>query len=161
MIKRGFSFDTTGDTEVLVKSYIQWGESFLDYIDGMFSFLIFDLKTYNVIFSRDKFGQKPLYYTFFKDCLLVSSKLTLIIKLNILENQLNSDFLANFLINGFIEPPNTIIKNIYKLIPGEIIKYNAITKKIKKIYKQNLQNFCEIRKQDNFYLDLLEIKLEK
>ena len=82
LIKKGFNFTTTGDTEVLIKSYINWGENFLDHVDGMFAFVIFDLKTKDVIISRDKFGQKPLYYTFFKDRFLVSSKLTLIIKLN-------------------------------------------------------------------------------
>ena len=102
----------------------------------MFAFVIFDLKTKDVIISRDKFGQKPLYYTFFKDRFLVSSKLTLIIKLNILNNKLNSNFLGEFLINGFVKAPNTIIENISKLIPGEVIKYNIISKKINKIKKK-------------------------
>ena len=96
LIKKGFNFTTTGDTEVLIKSYIHWGEKFLDYIDGMFAFIILDLKTNDIIFSRDKLGQKPLYYTFFEGQLLVSSSLTLIIKLNLLDNQLNPDYLAHF-----------------------------------------------------------------
>ena len=161
LIKKGFNFTTTGDTEVLIKAYIHWGEDFLDYIDGMFAFIIFDLKTNNIIFSRDKLGQKPLYYAFFKGHLLVSSKLTLIIKLNLLDNQLNLDYLPNFLINGFVEAPNTILKDIFKLIPGEIIKYNLVTKKITKTNKLKIKKFQEICKPDSYYLDILETKLEK
>ena len=95
----------------------------------MFSFIIYDLTANNIIFARDRFGQKPLYYTFYKNQLFISSKISLIIKLNILENKLNSKVINSFLINGFVKFPNTIIKDIFKLTPGEMISYNFITKK--------------------------------
>ncbi|MFC2081487.1 asparagine synthase (glutamine-hydrolyzing) [Bacteroidota bacterium] len=60
--KAGFSFRSKTDTEVILKSYIYWGESCLDRFNGMWAFAIFD-KTENTLFiSRDRYGIKPLYY---------------------------------------------------------------------------------------------------
>ena len=111
-------------------------KNFLTRIDGMFSFVILDLKTKDLLFSRDRFGQKPLYYSFKKDKLVISSKLTSILKLSFLDNKLNYKYLNNFLTDGFVKAPNTIIEGISKAIPGEIIKYNLSSKIIKKKKKK-------------------------
>ena len=62
---KGYNFKTTGDTEVLIKLYDHYGIDFYDHLEGMWSLVIFDKKKNNIILSRDRFGEKPLYY--FKD----------------------------------------------------------------------------------------------
>jgi asparagine synthase (glutamine-hydrolysing) len=58
----GHTFKTDGDSEVVLKSFIQWGPSCLDKFMGMFAIAIYDLKSKMLFLARDRFGIKPLYY---------------------------------------------------------------------------------------------------
>ena len=60
--KLGIKFKTQSDTEVLLKSYQQWGIKALDKFNGMFAFAIYDKKKKKLILARDIAGEKPLYY---------------------------------------------------------------------------------------------------
>ena len=75
-----YNFITESDTEVLLASYIIFGKSFLNKLNGCFAFAIFDNKKQTVFFARDRLGIKPLYY--FKDdnYLIFSSELRAILK---------------------------------------------------------------------------------
>jgi asparagine synthase (glutamine-hydrolysing) len=55
-------FHTGSDTEVILRAYRRWGEDCVTHLRGMFSFLIWDARTRNVFFARDRFGIKPLYW---------------------------------------------------------------------------------------------------
>ena len=59
---KGYTFFTASDTEVLLKSYIEWGEKCLSMFEGMFAFCIYDKQTKEVFIARDQLGIKPLYY---------------------------------------------------------------------------------------------------
>jgi len=58
---KGYKFRTASDTEVLLKSYKEWGHRCLDHFNGMFAFSIYDGK--KIFFARDFAGEKPFYYT--------------------------------------------------------------------------------------------------
>lgn len=58
----GHQFETDGDTEVLLKAFIEWGSDCLDKLNGMFAFAIWDKKHEMVFFARDIAGEKPLYF---------------------------------------------------------------------------------------------------
>ena len=58
----GHNFKTLSDTEVLLKSYIQYGEKCVDHFNGMWAFVILDKKKGSLFISRDRFGEKPLYF---------------------------------------------------------------------------------------------------
>jgi asparagine synthase (glutamine-hydrolysing) len=58
----GRGFRTTSDTEVLVHAYLEWGPAFVDRLDGMFAFVLFDQRQRAVLAARDHIGIKPLYY---------------------------------------------------------------------------------------------------
>jgi asparagine synthase (glutamine-hydrolysing) len=59
---RGHRFRTRCDTEVVLASYLEYGDACLDQLDGMFAFLIYDSRSRRGFFARDRFGKKPLYY---------------------------------------------------------------------------------------------------
>lgn len=59
----GYTFQTTGDTEVLLYAYEAWGTDCLQRLNGMWAFALLDVQRQQVILSRDRFGIKPLYYT--------------------------------------------------------------------------------------------------
>lgn len=58
----GHVFRSSGDTEVFLHAYLQWGRECLNRLNGMWAFLIYDLRRQTVFGSRDRVGKKPLYY---------------------------------------------------------------------------------------------------
>ena len=66
LLKHDYKFKTTSDTEVLLASFIKWGENCLNKLYGAFAFCIYDLKKF-AFFARDRFGQKPLFFGKTKD----------------------------------------------------------------------------------------------
>ena len=59
-----YNFQTSSDTEVLLAAYIHWGAEALDWLIGMFAFVIFDKEANTLFMARDRFGVKPFYYAF-------------------------------------------------------------------------------------------------
>ena len=62
LLKKGYSFKTTSDTEVLIKVLDFWGESGIKKLEGMWSFFFYDKTKKRGILCRDRFGEKPLFY---------------------------------------------------------------------------------------------------
>ena len=75
LILKGYVFSTTSDTEVLLKSYIEWGEDVSQKLNGDFAFAIFDKKKNIIFFSRDHLGTKPLFFYEFNNFFMFSSEL--------------------------------------------------------------------------------------
>ena len=69
---KGAKFKTTSDTEVLLKYWQNLNNSCLNYLDGMFAFVIWNGK--NIWIARDKFGEKQLFYAITKDGVYISSE---------------------------------------------------------------------------------------
>ena len=65
--KLGYAFESDCDSEVIMAAYMEWGSSCLDRMNGMWAFAIWDNLEHKLFMSRDRFGVKPLYYTFLDD----------------------------------------------------------------------------------------------
>ena len=61
-IKDKFNWKSKSDTEVLLNSFLYWGDQFINQLDGMFAFLILDTKLKKIFAGRDRVGEKPFYY---------------------------------------------------------------------------------------------------
>ncbi len=147
LLKKSFIFKTSSDTEVLLYAYLKWGKKMFERIEGMYSFVIYNLRNKTYFFARDLFGQKPLYY--FKDNheIIFSSEIKPIIKLLKFKKvkfeikEINK--YLNF--NYYGDEKFTFFKNIYQVPPGNfgyIENKKLILKKIKniKIYKKVSDN---------------------
>jgi asparagine synthase (glutamine-hydrolysing) len=71
---RGHVFQTQSDTEVLLKAWAEWGQQMTEHLNGMWAFVLWDMKKRCLFVSRDRFGVKPLYYAQSSDRLLIASE---------------------------------------------------------------------------------------
>lgn len=142
LIKKKYKFKTTSDTEVLIKSYIEWGEKCVDYFVGMWAFAIWDGKKKKLFLSRDNFGEKPLYYTANHNGFYFGSEIKFIKSLSDLSFKVNKDKINHYLFYGYksmYKNKSTFYKNIYLLenATNLTIDLNFKIKK-KKYWKPNL-----------------------
>ena len=122
-----YNFVTSSDTEVILASYLIYGDKFLSKINGMFSILIYDFKLNKFVIARDPFGQKPLYYYHDQNCFIASSEIKPIQKL--MKLKVDKTELSNYFIeNNFAYKRKTIIQNIHQLNAGEIGKFHGFNR---------------------------------
>ena len=76
---KGHRFHTECDTEVILAAYLQWGKDVFLRFNGMWAIAIWDKRTQTLLLSRDRFGQKPLFYTLDKDRLVFASEMKALI----------------------------------------------------------------------------------
>jgi asparagine synthase (glutamine-hydrolysing) len=120
----GHIFYTNSDTEVIVHSYEQFGESCLDKLRGMFAFALWDARERSIFLALDRFGIKPLYYAFTDSHLIFASELNAITKSNIINREIDYQALSQYLTYGYIPPPYSIFQHVRKLIPGHFLKWS-------------------------------------
>lgn len=70
----GYTFSTSSDTEVLLYSYIHYGEKCAERLNGIFAFAVWDTMRQRVFICRDRFGVKPLFYTIKEDTVIFASE---------------------------------------------------------------------------------------
>ena len=118
---RGHVFRSDCDTEVLVKSYEQWGIECLDRFVGMFALAIWDDEKKKLYLARDRVGIKPLYYYRENGLFLFASELKAIMEHPDFSKRISPDALALFLRYRYVRSPYTIFENTFKLEPGHYI----------------------------------------
>jgi asparagine synthase (glutamine-hydrolysing) len=123
LIKKGYSFKTTSDTEVLVYLYEAYGEKLVDHLNGMFAFAIVDEKKNKIVLARDRFGEKPLYYAWIHGgtTLVFASELKTLLLLPEVDKSIDHAGLAQYLAMNYIPAPRTHLKGIKKLQPAECL----------------------------------------
>lgn len=121
---KGHRFASSNDSEVIVHAYEMWSEACLDYLEGSFSFVLWDSKIRQMIVSRDRTGVKPIYYAEQNGSLFVSSELSPILRL-LPETPVPNPLAAAYVMTlGYVPSPNTIWRNIYKLEPGQMLGWS-------------------------------------
>ena len=74
-LEKNFEFETHSDTEVVLKSYVLWGEECVNRFNGIFAFAVYDEEKHRVFLARDRIGVKPLFYYQGKNKLIFASEL--------------------------------------------------------------------------------------
>src|SRR5581483_3340778 len=75
LLKRGHSFHTQSDTEVLVHLYEEYGDDLVQHLNGMFGFALWDERRQRLLLARDRMGEKPLYFTHNQQAFVFASEL--------------------------------------------------------------------------------------
>jgi asparagine synthase (glutamine-hydrolysing) len=136
-------FKSDGDGEVLLHLYLKFGINFLEKIKGMFAIVIADERLNKVFLIRDRFGIKPLYYSFISESLYFCSEISGI-KKNINKNfEFNLDEMQRYFKQGLINSSNeTWFKNINQVPASSYLIYNKSTN-IKKIKYYQIEDHVE------------------
>ncbi|MBN1902866.1 asparagine synthase (glutamine-hydrolyzing) [Candidatus Sumerlaeota bacterium] len=111
-------FSTNSDTEVILHLYEEEGEGCLRHLNGMFSLALWDARNERLFCARDRMGQKPLYYTVFRNFLLFASELKALLHFPDLPRSISLKSLNQYLAFEYIPAPNAIFENISKLEPA-------------------------------------------
>jgi asparagine synthase (glutamine-hydrolysing) len=119
LIKKGYTFKTNSDTEVLIQSFDYWGEDCVKRFNGMWAFAIYDKKNNSLFCSRDRFGVKPFNYSIVEGQLIFSSEIKSIIKyFPVLKNP-NYKVIANYCRTSIgAQHKETWFKDVFRLQPG-------------------------------------------
>ena len=142
LIKKGYKFLSNSDTEVLLALFHEEKENSLHFLDGMFSFVIYDSLENSIFAARDRFGEKPFYYTENNDNLFFASEIKAFWSVS-LEKKVDNEMLFYYLSYSQMHHPfdcsRTFFQNIFKLKPGCYFKINLSKKeKVKQIQYWNL-----------------------
>lgn len=116
----GVKFNSQSDTEVLLKLYIRDKEKCLQKLNGFFAFCIYDKEEQSFFIARDRYGVKPLLYLFDEDKFLFASEMKSIIQYGI-DKTIDYTSLHTYLQLNYIPAPDTIFKNVKKLLPGQYL----------------------------------------
>lgn len=120
-----YPFRSSCDTEVIIAAYLKWGIACIDRFNGMFAIAIFDRETQNLYLIRDRIGKKPLYYWLKDRDLVFASELKPIMACPGIEKKIRTDIISRYLYHQYINAPDTIFENVYKLEPGMILQFHA------------------------------------
>lgn len=130
--KKGYSFRSNSDTEVVLKAYEEYGLDCLDKFNGMWAFCIYDTRKNELFLSRDRFGIKPLYYYDNGKRLIFSSMIGAILKHNINISPNDEAIFSYLAYNLEDHTENTFFNGIFSVPPGSYILYNLKTSKLQK-----------------------------
>ena len=156
--ENGFSFDGHCDTEVLLKSYIYYGNEVAKHLNGIFSFAIWNSQKQELFLARDHFGVKPLYYTQFDNSFIFASEIKAIFKYPGIEKVIDKQGISELFGIGPAHTPGTsVFKNIYEIKPAHFAVYNKSGLHIERYWKletkEHTDNFEQTCEKVNFLLD--------
>ncbi len=133
LIRRGHIFQSDSDTEVILNAYLEWGDKFIDRIDGMFGMAIYDKRQKKIKLYRDRMGIKPLYFYCDGSDFGFSSELKGIEKMCRGKTLVKDNTaIYDYLTYGYVPEPKTYYKNVFKLEPAHMLIYDLNTNRIEK-----------------------------
>ncbi len=129
-----WSFQTEGDTEVLLAGLVLHGESFLEVMEGMWAFVFWDNKKKELFLCRDRMGKKPLYYQETKTRFSCASELPALATLSSYHWGEDPDSSADYFRYGYYLPGTTAYREVREVLPGSFLKWRPKSRSYQKRY---------------------------
>ena len=147
--KKGYSFFSKTDTEVIAAAFDTWGEECVERFDGMFAFAIWDEKEKILFAARDRFGEKPFFYFLDKEQFVFASEMKALWAAGI-ERKVNLRLLFNYLTIGYVDNPSipeeTFFENISKLPAASSLKFSPDSYRVN--FQLSIENYWDIEVED-------------
>lgn len=128
---KNYHFRTLSDTEVIVALYETYGRKFIDHLQGMYAFAIWDSNRDLLISARDRFGEKPFYYALGRNGeFIFASEIKAIIATGLIDPVIDMQSVRHYMRYLYVPPSETIYNNIYTLPPAHSLYYDYRTRKL-------------------------------
>lgn len=124
--KKGYTFNTTSDTEVICAAYLEYGKDCVDHFNGMFAFVIYDIKQQKLFGAKDRLGQKPFYYQISNKGFEFASQISSIQLFNDTLS-ISQNAIEQYLAWNTIPHPYSIFNEVKKLEDGHAFTYDLQT----------------------------------
>lgn len=123
--EKGYAFETTGDTEVILNAYIEYGPACASMLNGIFAFAIWDGRTRRLMLCRDRLGVKPLFYTLQDGLLVFGSEIKALFQHpNVVPQADEDSFREIFSVGPARSPGNGVFKGVHEIQPGNLAVFS-------------------------------------
>ncbi|NJP35372.1 N-acetylglutaminylglutamine amidotransferase [Micromonospora thermarum] len=132
---KGHRFFSSGDSEVVLKAYAEWGLDFVDHLIGMFAVAISERDTGRLVLARDRLGIKPLYVAESPGVVRFASTLPALLAGGGVDTSIDPVALAHYLsFHSIVPPPRTILRGVAKLPPATVRVYEPGGRTHERVY---------------------------
>lgn len=121
----GYPFRSNCDTEVIIAAYLKWGADCVTKFNGMFAIALYDRENESLYLFRDRIGKKPLYYWKQEDGIVFASELKPILACPDFPKEIRREVLPRYLFQQYINAPDSIFQDVYKVEPGSALCFHA------------------------------------
>ena len=139
---RAYPLRTKSDTEVVLGLYAEFGNDFLQRLNGMYGFAIYDQASDELQIVRDRIGVKPVYYFQDAEKIVFASEVKAILAHPEVRAELDTNALALFFKYGYVPTPYTLFKGISKLPPASVMRLRG--------HEQTISNYWDVTFADKF-----------
>ncbi|MBP5640213.1 MAG: asparagine synthetase B [Victivallales bacterium] len=122
--------DSQKTEDVIMASFLRWGMDYPTHLKGCFAIAVFDMDGNRLILCRDRFGTIPLYYAEIPNGLAFGSRTDEFMDKGVVSRTANLQAVWDYLTLGVVPQPNTMIKGVHSLRPGELLEFNLESKSI-------------------------------
>lgn len=158
-LKKDYKFKSNTDTEVVIYAYKKWGINCLEHLNGMFAFVIYDMKRNLLFGARDRRGEKPLKYFFDGKTFIFASEIKGILPVLREKPKMDIDAIGDYLTLQYIPAPKTGFNDIYKLPPASYFIFKDGKLEINKYWKLDFSKKFNISEDE--WMELLEAKVDQ
>lgn len=170
LLKQGYTFQSQSDTEVILAAYDCYKERCTGYFDGMFAFAIWDQIEQTLFAARDRFGEKPFYYSLEAGCFTFASEMKAFWAIGTSKTA-DMKMMLNYLALGYVQNPaeksQTFFQNIFSLPPAHYLKLDVTEFKLSitayfDVDKQTVKKYTEpdaIRTLDQLLQHSVKLRL--
>ena len=155
--KRGHKFVTKTDTEIVPHLYQEYGDDFVDHLNGMFAISLWDTGRKRLVLARDRFGEKPLYYGIFGGKLIYGSEPKALLAHPEVSAELDLDALRQYLSFDYVPAPNSIYKGINKLPAAHVMTVDGGEINTRRYWNLTFQKNGHVPRIDKAAADLHDL----
>ncbi len=162
LLAKKHNFKSNTDTEVIIHGIEEYGVSFINKLNGMFAFALWDNLQGELLMARDRFGQKPLYYSYFNNTFVFASEVKAVVVHPDFSKELDLNSLSDYLQFEYLPQNKSIYQNVNKLLPGHYLVFNQKGISVNKYWDVNFdENFAYKNLPENELCDILLEKFKK
>lgn len=159
LTRRGHQFQTSGDTETIVHAYEEYGSDFPNHLNGMFAIALHDSREKKLYLVRDHLGIKPLYYSLTDACLVWGSEVKVILASGLVQPELSTDAINQFLTWEYVPGSGTLMKNVHKLEPGQMLSLDLGTGRASVDQYWDIPDYHSVDRSEAEWADAVERKI--